>query len=335
MRMCAPRAMLAAAYRVSLFAGLGLAALAVTVAPPAQAQTPGHTISIIVPYTPASGPDILGRLLGDEISKRWKQPVVVENKPGASGNIGTQFVARAAPDGNTIVVVSNPFTANISLLKSVPYDPIKSFEPIIEPALGSLALTVNKSVPAKNVQEFVAYMKAHPNEVTYSSPGIGTPHHLAMELLNSLTHTKARHIPYRGSAGATQDLLAGHVQAGFQAIHVIKPLVADGNVRLLGLGSLKRSEIAPDLPTLDEQGIKGFEVDLWYGVLAPKGTPQAVIDRYNTTINEILKDPKVKATLAKQGLSTAGGTPDRLAKFLVTDIAKWKQVIKDAGITPQ
>jgi tripartite-type tricarboxylate transporter receptor subunit TctC len=318
-------AVIAGMAAVAAFAGAGAA----------HAQDKSRPITFVVPYTPGSGPDILARTLGEEIQRRWNQNVVVENKPGASGNIGTQFVARAEPDGNTIAVISNPFTANISLLKNVPYDPVKSFEPIIEPVIGSLALTVNEAVPAKDVKEFVAYLKSHPDDVTYSSPGIGTPHHLAMELLNSLTGTKARHIPYRGSAGATQDLVAGHVQAGFQAVHVVKPLVGGGHVRLLGLGSLKRSDVAPDLPTLDEQGIKGFEVDLWYGILAPAGTPKDVIARYNTAFNEILRDPKIKASLTGQGFATVGGTPEALGKFIAADVVKWQKVVKDAGIEQQ
>src|SRR5919109_1525973 len=251
--------------------GLTAAVLALG-APGIQAQTPGRTITIVVPYTPGSGPDILARTIGEELSQRWGQPVVVDNKPGASGNTGPQQAARAAPDGNTVLLISNPFTANPSLFKSVPYDPIKSFAPIVFVGTGALALAVHPSVPATSTKEFIDYLKARPGQVNYGSPGIGTPHHLAMELFRLTTKTDLKHIPYRGSAGATQDLLGGHVSAGFQAVHVIMPMARENQIRLLAVGSKERVQIAPELPTLDEQGLTGFEVDLWYGILAPAGT---------------------------------------------------------------
>ena len=197
----------------------------------AQAQTAGRTITIVVPFTPGTGPDILARTISEEIQRRWNQPVVVENKPGASGNIGTQFVARADPDGHTLLMTSNPFTANISLLTDVPYDPVKNFAPIIMPGYGVLALAVHPSLPVKTTQEFVAYAKAHPNEIAYGSPGIGTPHHLAMELFKLSAKIDTRHIPYRGSAGAVTDLVGGHVKSGFMAVHLALPLMQSNQMR--------------------------------------------------------------------------------------------------------
>jgi len=315
----------------------GAFAVAVVLALPvaAPAQTPGRTITIVVPFTPGTGPDILARIIGEEIQRRWNQPVVVDNKPGASGNIGTQVVARAEPDGHTLLMTSNPFTANISLLKDVPYDPIKSFAPIIAPGYGVLALAVHPSLPVTSMKEFIDYAKAHPNEIDYGSPGIGTPHHLAMELFKLSTKIDVRHIPYRGSAGAVTDIIGGHVKAGFLAVHLALPLVQNNQVRLLGVAGLERSKVAPDLPTLDSQGLTGFEVNLWYGLLAPAGTPRDIIVRYNAVVNEILAQPKTVEMLAKQGLTVAGGTPEQLGQFVAADAAKWQKVVKEAGITAQ
>jgi len=319
------------------FVRLSMAALALAIAPlaGAAAQEPGRPITIVVPYTPGSGPDILARVIGEELQTKWNQPVVVDNKPGASGNIGAQFVARATPDGNTVMMTTNPFTANISLLKSVPYDPVKSFTPIIEVGVGALALAVHPSLPVNSTAEFIAYLTAHPGEVNYGSPGVGTPHHLAMELFKLTAKVQMTHIPYRGSAGATSDLLGGHVKAAFQAIHVILPMSQAGQVRLLGLASKARVKVAPDLATLQEQGLKDFEVDLWYGILAPAGTPGEAVTRYNTAINEILRKPEIVEKLGKQGLTVVGGTPAQLADFIAKDMTKWQNVVKEAGISAE
>jgi tripartite-type tricarboxylate transporter receptor subunit TctC len=315
----------------------GALAIAATLAAPlpSKAQTAGRTITIVVPFTPGTGPDILARTIGEEIQRRWNQPVVVDNKPGASGNIGTQVVARAAPDGLTLLMTSNPFTANISLIKDVPYDPIKSFAPIIAPGYGVLALAVHPSLPVTSMQEFIDYAKAHPNEIDYGSPGIGTPHHLAMELFKLSSKIDLRHIPYRGSAGAVTDLLGGHVKSGFMAVHLALPLVENKQVRLLGVASLERAKVAPEVPTLDAQGLTGFEVNLWYGLLAPAGTPREIVMRYNAAVTEILQEPRIVETLAKQGLTVAAGTPEQFGQFIAADMAKWQKVVKDAGITAQ
>jgi tripartite-type tricarboxylate transporter receptor subunit TctC len=301
----------------------------------AAAQQAGRTITIIVPYTPGTGPDILARTIADELTHRWNQPVIVDNKPGASGNIGTQQAMRGAPDGNTVLMTTNPFTNNVSLFKSIPYDPQKSFVPIIQVGLGGLALAVHPSVPATSTGEFIDYVKARPGQINYGSPGVGTPHHLAMELFKLTTKTDMTHVPYRGSAGATQDLLGGHVSAGFQAIHVIMPMAQQNQVRLLAVASKERLKVAPDLPTLQEQGLAEFDVNLWYGMLLPAKTPREIVDRYNKDINEILRTPDVIDKLAKQGLTITGGTPERLAQFIATETAKWQKVVNEAGITAE
>jgi tripartite-type tricarboxylate transporter receptor subunit TctC len=298
----------------------------------AASQTPGRTITIVVPYTAGTGPDILARTIGEELQQRWGQPVVVENKPGASGNIGTQFVARATPDGHTLLITANPFTANISLFKSVPYDPVKSFMPVIEVATGTLALALHPSVPANSIKEFIEYLNGRPGQINYSSPGVGTPHHLAMELFKLAAKVDMKHVPYRGTAGATQDLVGGHVSAGFQAVHVALPFLQNKQLRLLAVASKERIHVAPEVPTLIEEGV-AVQVDFWYGLLAPAATPLAIVERYNKEFNNILRVPQIAEKLSIQGLTVVGGTPERLGKFIAQDIVRWQKVVTEAGIT--
>src|SRR5882724_5456357 len=289
----------------------------------ATAQIAGRTITIIVPYSPGTGIDILARALGGELARHWGQPVVIDNKTGASGNIGTQVAARAAPDGQTLLMVAKTFVTNVSLFKSVPYDPVKSFTPIIKLATGSIVLAVHPSVPAQSVPAFIDYVKAHPGAVNYGSPGFATPHHLAMELFKHATQTSLMHIPYKGSSSVMSDLVGNHVSAMFVPTHVALPLAADKQIRILGVASTERVVAAPDVPTLAEQGVTGFDVDIWFGLLAPAGTPADVVARYNAAINTFLRSPAVTATLAKQGLITAGGPPEVLGELIARDMAKW------------
>jgi tripartite-type tricarboxylate transporter receptor subunit TctC len=302
---------------------------------PAAAQIAGRPVTIIVPYTPGTGIDILARALGTELAKQWGQPVVVDNKPGASGNIGTQLAARAAPDGHTLLMVAKTFVTNVSLFKNVPYDPVTSFAPIVKLATGSIVLAVHPSVPATTVPAFVDFVKARPGTINYGSPGFATPHHLAMELFKHATGTDLVHIPYKGSSGVMSDLIGNHVSAMFVPTHVALPLAADKQIRILGVASAERVAAAPEVPTLAEQGVRGFEVDLWFALLAPAGTPSDVIERNNAAINEFLHAPSVATTLAKQGLITAGGSPEVLRELVARDKAKWQHLIQQAGITAE
>jgi tripartite-type tricarboxylate transporter receptor subunit TctC len=211
---------------------------------------------------------------------------VIENKPDATGNIGAQAVARAAPDGNTLLVVANPFTANVSLLKSVPYDPVKSFAPIVMVATGSLALLVHPSLPVNSTKQFIEHVRARPGQLNHSSPGIGGPHHLAMQLLKLAAKIDIKHVPYRGMAGAMQDLVGGHVSAGFQSVQVALPLVQNNQLRMLAVASKDRAPVAPHVPTFLEEGLP-VEIELWFAILAPAGTPSDIVDRYNREINEL------------------------------------------------
>src|SRR5918998_4495506 len=225
-----------------------LAALAMSAAIPGLTQAQGlsdRNIFIIVPFTPGSGPDVLARIVGEELRKRWNQPVIIDNKPGASGNLGAQAASRAAPDGHTLVLSVNTFLMNAALYKSLPYDPAKSFDPIVELATGSLALAAHPSVPAKTTQELIAYAKANPGKLTYASPGRGTPQHLAMELFKLTAGVDITHVPYTGSAGAVKDLTGGHVNTMFIPVHTVLPLAADNQVRLFAIGREQGSTLAP------------------------------------------------------------------------------------------
>ena len=291
-------------------------------------------ITIVVPFTAGTGIDILARIFGDELQQRWGQTVSIENRPGASGNIGSQYAATRPPDGHSIMMTAITFVMNVSLFKSVPYDPQKSFAPIGEVAVGSLALAVHPSVAAPTVSALVALAKAKPVKITYASPGRGTPQHLAMELFKLTAQVDLVHVPYSGSAGAVRDLVGGHVGAMFIPLHTVLPLANDRQVRLLAVGSEQRSALAPEVPTFAEEGLAGISIDLWYALLAPAETPPDIIDRYNRVLNDILSTPKVRDALAVQGLSARGGSPADLARLIASDQTRWAKVVKDAGIAP-
>jgi tripartite-type tricarboxylate transporter receptor subunit TctC len=331
-RRCLPAAI---QWRLALRLLLAALAAIILASTDAAAQQPGRAITIVVPFTPGTGPDILARVLGEEIQQRRGQPVVVENKPGASGNIGTQVVARAAPDGHTLLLTTSPFTQNVSLFKSVPYDPVADFAPIVQLTEAFMALAVHPSVPATSAQAFVDYLKARPGQVDYASPGRGTPHHLSMELFKLATGTDAKHVAYRGSAPAVQDLVGGHISAMFIPVHVGLPLAKDNQIRLLAVANKERVSVAPEVPTLPEQGIRGVDIDFWLGLLAPAGTPPETVARYNTLLNEILRSPPIAAKLTTQGFVAVGGSAGDFGALVARDLAKWRQVVKEAGIAPE
>jgi tripartite-type tricarboxylate transporter receptor subunit TctC len=314
---------------------LSLLAAAAVVPVPAFAQSPHHPIHLFVPFTAGTGPDLLARILGEELRQRWNQAVIVENKPGASGNIGTQAAARAEPDGQTLLVTVNTYVMNASLYKSIPYDPETSFVPIAEIATGVLALVVHPSLDVATFPKFLTAARAKPGAINYASPGRGTPQHLAMELLKLTAGIDLTHIPYAGSAGAVKDLAGGHVQAMFLPVHTALPLAQSGDIRILAVGSEQRAPQAPDVPTLSELGVAGFDVDLWYAVLAPAGTPPDIVQRYNAAFNEILAEPNVRTLLDRQGLVAQGGPPQRLAALIAKDRARWAKVVKEAAISAE
>lgn len=321
--------------RLSCFTAVLAAHVAISLVS-AAAQQPGRTITIIVPYTAGNNtPDILARLIGQELQQRWGQPVVIDNKPGASGNIGTQLAARAAPDGHTLLMAAPAFVQNVGLFKNLPYDPVKSFAPVIQVAEVFIALAVHPSVPVRSAREFIDYVKARPGQLNYSSPGHGTPHHLSMELFKLATRTDIRHVPYRGLAPAVQDLVGGHVSAMYLPLPVSLPLARDGKIRLLAVANKERVTFAPDVPTLPEQGVTGVDIDLWLGLLAPAGTSREIVARYNTAVNDILRSPQVADKLTSEAIRGVGGTPEQFGGLIERDITKWQKVVKEAGIAAE
>lgn len=308
------------------FAILGLACACL---PPALSQAqdyPSRPIQFIVPYTPATTGDMLARLLAPKISQRWNVPVVVDNKAGASGIIGTEAVAKAAPDGYTFLFTATTYGTLAAVNPRLPYDPIKSFEPVALLGTSAMTLVVNNGFPANNVREFVEQLKKQHGAVNYSSPGAGGSQHLAMELFKQETGTEMLHVPYKGSAGALNDVVAGHVQASVVSLQSATVLAQGGKLRMLANMGRERAPTFPQVPTLLELGYPNLVVETWYGVLAPAGTPRAIVARMNAEINQLLTLPEVKEAMAKQGLDPAGGTPERLDALLRGEVKLWSQV---------
>ena len=320
----------AAAIAVAVAAFAALAALAPTNAV-AQAW-PSQPIRIVVGYTPGTGNDIIARAVGQKLSDRLGQPVVVENKPGASGNIGSELVARARPDGHTLMVAPATFVMVPSLYKSLPFDTVKDFAPISLAANGQLLLCATPSAGIDSVAQLIKAAKDNPGKLNYASPGIGTPHHLAMELFKNVTGASITHVPYKGTAGALTDLLGGQVGVMFVPIHVALPHVKTGKLKALAIGSPKRHPNAPDVPTLAEVGAPGVEVDIWYGFLAPASTPRDVITRLNTELKAILAMPDIQQSFATQGLDSVSSTPEEFASLIARDIPRWARVVRESKI---
>jgi tripartite-type tricarboxylate transporter receptor subunit TctC len=306
------------------------AAIVLALACAAQAQDfPARTVHLVVPYTPGTGADILARLLGPRLSERWNVAVVTDNKPGATGNIGADFVAKSAPDGHTLLFVATSFGTTPALGK-VPFDPVKSFAPVAIISTSGLVVVVNPQLGARSVRELVEAAKG--SRLHYSSPGNGGPQHLAMELLKLETGMHIVHVPYKGAAGALADVVGGHVQATIAAVQTAQPYIASGKLRALGVMSAERSPAFPEVPTLKEQGLAELEVETWYGAFAPAGTPAAAIARINAELNALLRDAAIRDVLARQGMTPAGGPPERLGELVKRELARWTRVVNAAGI---
>ena len=317
---------------MSLTRRAALMAAGTSLAAPALAQ--GRPVTIIVPYSAGSPPDLAARLVGEGMARRMGQPFVVDNRTGASGNIGAQAASRAAPDGLTLMVAASTMVMNASLFKTLPYDPVASFAPVAELVTVGFGLLLHPSGGA-DAREFVARAKARPGGINYGSPGVGTPHHLAMELFRQRAGIDVTHVPYRATAGAVTDLLAGQVAAMFVPIGSARELAKDGRVRLVAVASAGRLPAAPDTPTLAELGLPSMEMADWYGMFAPAGTPPETVARLNAVVNEVLATPEARAALSAQGMDPVGGPPDRLKADVSRDLARWAAVVRDAGITPE
>lgn len=326
--------------KVLLLAAAGIAALtlssmsAVSAATSADAY-PTQPIKLIVPFPPGGPTDALARRLAQSLTEPLGQTVIVENRSGAGGNIGSEFVAYAKPDGYTILFgTSGPLAINISLYKKLRYDPRTSFAPIIR--IGHLPniLVVNPSVPAKNLNELIAYAKAHADKLSYASSGNGASSHLAGVLFNEMAGTHILHIPYRGTGPALNDLLGGQVSMAFTDILTALPHIKNETLRPIGLASAERSAALPDLATLAEEGLKGYDVSVFFGIVAPKDTPAPIVDKLNAAFKHAMQDPEIKKTLAAQGIVEATDqTPQGLASFINSEVPKWAALVKSANIS--
>ena len=314
-----------------LFAVLlaGLASLA-------QAQQfPTRPVTLIVPFSPGTGIDILARVIAPKLSEKWRQPVVVENKAGASGNIGTDLVAKSDADGYTLMMTVNTFAITPSLIKNTPYDVTRDFSPISKIATATYCFAVNPKVfPAGNMQEAVALIRQNPGKYFFGSPGNGTPHHIGMELIKLRLGLDVTHVPYKGFAGAMQDLVGGQVHMMFTLVHSAIPQARAGRIRILGVTGAKRSAQFPEAPTFREQGIDFMDdVDAWYAVLGPAKLPDELVARLNADVNAVMALADVKESLLKQGLVPATSTPQELGALVKSDLQRWAKVIAEAHIT--
>ncbi len=296
-------------------------------------QYPARPVRIVVAFTAGGTTDILARSVGQQLSERLKQPFVVENKPGAGGNIGTEFVARSAPDGYTLIVDSvGPIAVNPTLYQSLNYNPLTDLVPIVQIADVPNVLVVHPSLGVKNFEEFVAYAKANPGKLNYGSTGIGTSSHLSAYMLGKRENIEVTHVPYKG-ADALIDLLAGRLQFMFATIPSVIQQIRSGKLIAIAMSSAKRSRSLPDVPTVIESGLPGFEAGSWFGIFAPRGTPEPVIAQLNKTVNEILVIPSIEKQMIAQGADPVGGTPAEFGQFVQREYEKWKLVVRESGAT--
>ena len=289
---------------------------------------------IVVPATPGGAIDLIARTLAEKMTTSLGQPVVVENKPGASNNLGTDFVAKSPPDGYNLVIVASSHATNKWLFKQMPFDPIKDFEPVVYTHVVPLLLAVHPSVGAKTVPELVGWIKANPDKAIYASSGPGSSLHMAAELFMSMTKTKMQHVPYKGSSAAHPDLLAGRTAMIFDTVTAIRGHVKSGGVRGIAVTTAKRSSAMPELPTIAES-LPGYDASTWGGILAPAGTPKDAVAKLNSSINAALKMEDVRSRLMGAGIEIQGGTPEAFAEVIRIEVDKWGRIVKEAGIQPE
>ena len=299
---------------------------------PAQQAYPSRPIKIIVPAPPGGAIDLIARVVGDKLATSMGQPVVVDNRPGASNNLGTDVLAKSPADGYTIGIVGGSHNINKYLFKNLGWDPEKSFEPIVYTHVVPLVFAINPQIPSKTLPELVAWMKANPDKAKVATSGRGSAQEMAAEMFRMASKTEMLLVPYKGSSAAHPDLLGGRTALYIDTISAILPQVKGGNVRAVAVSTLHRTSALPDVPTADEQGLKGYDANTNGGFLAPAGTPKAIITKLNAEINAALKLPEVRSKLEAAGIEVQGGTPQDYAALIKSDLAKWGKVVKAAGI---
>jgi len=326
-----------ALYKLARFTACAVALVLPTLISPitnAQ-QFPTKPVRIVAPFPPGASTDIVGRLLASKLTESWKQTVIVENRVGAGGTIGAAFVAKAPADGYTLLMGSVGSIGTASgMRQNLSYDPIKDFAPITLGVRAASVLAIHPSVPVKNVKDLIALAKNRAGELNYASSGIGSPSHLAMELFNHLAKVKTVHIPYKGPAEATTELLTGRIEISLQSVVSTLNYYKSGRLRVLATTGIRRMTDLPEVPTMIEAGLPGYEVYVWYGVMAPAGTPPQIINALNHELVRIFNLPDVKAKLLAQGGELATGSPEEFAEFIRNDVIRWNNVIKQAGIKP-
>ena len=311
-------------------------ALAVAAVLPAQAQTyPSKQITIVVPASPGGAIDLAARLIGQKLTEAWGQPVVIDNRAGATGIIGTDLVAKSPPDGHMLVLVASSHAINPSMVKKLPFDTVKGFEPVALTHVVPLVLIVSPTLPVKSVKELIAYGKANPGKLSFASSGNGGAPHFSGELFKSMTGLDLTHVPYKGSTLAHPDLISGRTSLMFDTVAAANVQIKAGRLRALAVTTARRSSVLPDVPTMQEAGIAGYETSTWGGLLAPAGTPAATVARLNAEVARILAMPDVRKTFQDKGIEPGGGSPRQFGDFIATEMVKWAKVAKDAGIQPE
>ncbi len=309
------------------------ALLAAAACATAQTAYPNKPVRVVVAFTAGGTTDILARAVTQHMSEKLRQPFVIDNKPGGGGNIGTEFVVRAPADGYTLIVNSvGPMAVNQTLYKSLPYDPLADLVPVVQIADVPNVLVVNPEVPAKTLEEFIAYAKANPNKLNYGSTGVGTSSHLSSYMLSKRVGADTLHVPYKG-ANALNDLLAGRVQFMFATIPSVISHIKAGKLRAIAVSSPKRSRSLPDVPTVAEKGFPDFSAGSWFGFFAPKGTPATVVAQLNKSVNEVL--PSLEAQMIREGADPVGGTPEQFGRFTRQEYEKWKTIVRESGATAE
>jgi tripartite-type tricarboxylate transporter receptor subunit TctC len=316
----------------ALVLGLALALAATTSHAQGQQPYPTRPVRLIVPFAPGGFTDVVARILGQKLSVSLGQQFVIENKPGAGSSIGSDFVAKAPPDGYTLLMVSSTHVISPWIYKSLPYDPLKSFTVVGKLVDSPYVLLVHPKVPAKNVQEFIALAKQSPDKVHYASSGNGSAQHLMGGLFAAMTGAPLKHVPYRGSAGAANDLVAGVVESSFAGVPNALAQVPQGRLRALAVTTAKRAPQLPDVPTLQEAGVSGYAASVWLALLAPAGLPPEIVQRLNAEVARLMADPETKKALFDAGVEATPSTPEEMASYMTEELARWGKVVKEANI---